>query len=200
MSDEELYTQLTSNTEKGRQAVYQHFIHRIYQTSLRIVNSTEDAEEICQDVFLELFTQFDTFRRDASLSTLLFRITTNKALDKLRYKKRKKRFANLVSLVKGNSIRPIPDNTEASNPHGLVEKEELKKFLYEALEKLSEKQRICYTLYEMDGQSYQEIAAIMETSISAVESHLFKARKKLQYNLSEVYQLLTEKKQVPYTN
>lgn len=187
MNDLTLYNYLESGLEKDRRLFYKHFSRRITQIAYRITNNLPDAEEITQDVFVEIFTKHHTFKKEASLSTIVYKITTNKSLDKLKYYKRKKRISSFVSLFRNEDPLPLPDTHYQSNPEQQMEEDELRNILYKALEKITEKQRIAYTLCDMDDLSYKEIAEIMELSISAVESHIFKARKKLREILSEYY-------------
>jgi RNA polymerase sigma-70 factor (family 1) len=187
LNDSQLYSLLKSGLEKDRRLFYQHFSRRVSRIAYRIVNNLPDAEEITQDVFIEVFSKYHSFKKEASLSTILYRITTNKALDKLKYYKRKKRISSFVSLFRNEDPLPLPDTHYQSNPEQQMEEDELHNILYNALEKITEKQRIAYTLCDMDDLSYKEIAEIMELSISAVESHIFKARKKLREILSEYY-------------
>jgi RNA polymerase sigma factor (sigma-70 family) len=78
--------------------LYETFKARVYNTSFSYFQNTEDAEEITQDVFLEIFRSAGKFKESSSVSTWIYRITVNKCLDGLRYKNRKKRAGLVMSL------------------------------------------------------------------------------------------------------
>jgi RNA polymerase sigma-70 factor (ECF subfamily) len=73
--------------------IYFQYNKRVYNTVLSYVQNIEDAEEITQDVFLEVYRSSENFKGESSLSTWIYRIAINKCLDFIKYKNRKKRFA-----------------------------------------------------------------------------------------------------------
>src|ERR1043165_6209926 len=89
--------------EGAFEKLYSRLKNRVYNTVLSYLQNREDAEEITQDVFIEAYRSFSTFKGEASADTWIYRIAVNKALDHLRYKNRKKRFAFMSSLFKQDS-------------------------------------------------------------------------------------------------
>jgi RNA polymerase sigma-70 factor (ECF subfamily) len=75
---------------------------KVRNTCFRYVNSIEDADDIAQDVFVQVYESMSHFREESQLSTWVYRIAVNKSLDFLRSKKRKKRFGQITSLFKSN--------------------------------------------------------------------------------------------------
>ena len=85
----------------------------VYNTALGIVQNAEDAEDVTQEVFVQLYESIHSFKGESKLSTWLYRITISKAMDHLRKKKRKKRFAFVQSLFGANDelLHDPPDFT-----------------------------------------------------------------------------------------
>lgn len=168
--------------KKGDARTYQKlvklFSKRVYNSSFYILQNKEEAEDITQDVFMTVYQSIHFFKGDAKLSTWIYRITINKCQEYIRFKTRKKRFGFNLSLDNVFNL-----GTKESPEHLLLKAEE-SRLLFEAIEKLPEKQRVAYTLFNMEEHSYQEIAEIMEMSHSAIESLIFRAKQNLRKNLS----------------
>jgi len=151
-----------------------------------MIQSEEEAEDLAQEVFMEAFRSIGNFRADAQLGTWLYRISVNKSLELIRKKKRKKRWA-FFQAERGEAVE-----TEAASrfvhPGIELENKERAQVLFWAIEKLSDKQRVAFTLNKVDGLSYQEVAEIMEMSLASVEGLIFRARKSLQKLLYHYYQ------------
>lgn len=127
------------------------------------------------------------FREQSEISTWIYRIAVNKSLDFIRRKKRKKRFAQLVSLFSGSGGESI-DPPAALNPHRELEDRERQQILKQAVEKLPDNQRTAITLSRYEGFNNKEIAAIMDLSLSAVEALLHRAKKNLHKHLSVYFE------------
>ncbi|MGF7218859.1 RNA polymerase sigma-70 factor (ECF subfamily) [Spirosoma lacussanchae] len=156
---------------------------RVFRTALAIAPTPEEAEDVAQEVFEEVYRTVGQFRGEASLSTWLYRLTTSRALKKERDRKRKKRFAFLTSLF-GPDESAIYDPPDFQTPETSLEDRERIKVINQAVQQLAESQKIAFTLHYQEELSYQEIAAVMQTSVSAVESLLFRARQTLRKRLT----------------
>lgn len=175
------------NNKEAFAAFVQHHQQLVMNTALGIVQNKEDAEEIAQDVFVEVFEQHQHFKGESSVTTWLYRITTNKCIDHIRKKKTKKRFAFITNLFHQNSNEPLHDAGHFVHPGVLAENKEKAALLFKAIEQLPEKQKTAYVLYEIENLSYQEIAEILNSSISSVESLLFRSRQRLRKILETFY-------------
>jgi len=158
----------------------------VYNTALGIVQNPEDAEDVAQEVFIQLYESIHTFKGESKLSTWLYRITVSKAMDHLRKKKRKKRFAFIQSLFGANE-ELIHDPPDFVHPGVNLDNKEKAKELFKAIEQLPSKQKVAFTLNRIEGLSYQEISDIMKLSIASVESLLHRARKNLRKTLETYY-------------
>jgi RNA polymerase sigma-70 factor (ECF subfamily) len=151
------------------------------------VHNREDAEDIAQEVFLEAFQSIERFRGDAKLSTWIYRISVTKSLDFIRKQNRKKRFSKLRSIFgqeKEIERLPAPAN---DNPETIFEQQERANALKQAVDALAENQRIAITLHKYEGFSYKEVADIMGTSVSSVESLIHRAKQNLRKKLYAYY-------------
>jgi RNA polymerase sigma-70 factor (ECF subfamily) len=147
-----------------------------------ILQNKEEAEDATQDIFLTIYQSIPKFKGDAKLSTWIHRITLNKCLEHIRKAKRKKRFGIHLRIDPAFIDHTVDLN---KNPEeALMEKERVKVFL-EAVQQLSENQRIAYTLHHMDEFSYKEISESMNLSLSAIESLIFRAKQHLKATLND---------------
>jgi RNA polymerase sigma-70 factor (ECF subfamily) len=155
---------------------------------MSFVPNKEDAEDIAQEVFLEVFNSIDKFKGKSKLTTWVYRITTNKCLEFIRKRNTKKRFAFLQSIT-GN-VLPLDKTTyftEINHPGIQLENKELNETLFKAINSLPESQSVVFTLHKIDGKSYDEIAEITNKSLSSVESTMFRAKKNLKSILENYY-------------
>ena len=159
----------------------------VYNTALGILQNTFDAEDLAQEVFVQVFHSVKNFKGDCKLSTWLYRITVTKSLDFLRAKKRKKRFAFVQSLFGSENNEPLAEQATFVHPGVQLENKERAAILFKAIDKLPENQKIAFTLSKVEGLSYQEIADVMQLSVSSIESLLFRAKNNLQKYLGDYY-------------
>ncbi len=163
----------------------------VLNTCYRFVLNKEDAEDIAQEVFLEAHRSLESFRQESKLSTWLYRIAVTKSLDHLRKKKRKKRFSSLKRVIGFNDpaeALALPSITET--PVEVLSGNERMEVLQNALDTLPDNQKTAFLLSKYDGYSNQEIAEIMHTTVSAVESLIHRAKKNLQKKLEKYYRKL----------
>jgi RNA polymerase sigma factor (sigma-70 family) len=172
--------------------VYEQTKTRVFNLALGYVRNREDAEEITQDVYVELFRAAGSFKGDASGTTWLYRIAVNKSLDFLKHRKRQKRFAFLTSLFDAHTGETLHHPTDFSHPGSTLENKEQAAALFQAIDTLSEKQKTAYILTKLEGLSNIETAAIMTISVGAVESLLQRATENLKKQLAGVYKTLLD--------
>jgi RNA polymerase sigma-70 factor (ECF subfamily) len=162
--------------------------NQVLNTCFRFVNNRDDAEDLAQDVFMEVYNSIDSFRGEAKLSSWIYRIAVNKSLDFVRKQKRKKRFAFVLSLAGfGDEEKELQIHAPA-NPHSDLEQMERTQILNRAIDSLPENQKVAITLSKYEGFSNIEIAEIMGTSISAVDSLIHRAKNNLQKKLYKYFE------------
>ena len=167
------------------QQLFDKYHEMVFNISLGFLPNREDAEDIVQEVFMEIYRSLPNFHRDSKLSTWIYRIAVNKNLALIRKRKRKKRFAFLQSLLPGDDLG-VADTYAANHPGIALENQERAQKLYKAIDGLAERQRIAFTLSQIDGLSYDEICKMMSLSKSSVESLIFRARQNLRKKLKDI--------------
>ncbi len=151
------------------------------------MQNKEDAEDLTQEVFIEVFHSLEKFKQESSLSTWIYRITVNKSLDFLRKKNRKKRFGFMTSLFHKETSEVNFDKGHFDHPGILLEKKENARILFEAIDLLSENQKTAFILFHVEELSQKEIAAIMNLSPKAIESLIQRAKTTLREKLGDLY-------------
>lgn len=160
---------------------------QVRNTCFRFVKNPQDADDVAQDVFIQVYESYNQFREDAELSTWIYRIAVNKSLDFLRRKKRKKRFAQVFSILGFGGGETQVELASSGNPHEDLENKERKEMLDSAIEKLPENQKTAITLSKIEGFSNKEIASILHMSVSAVEALIHRAKLNLRKQLTVSY-------------
>jgi RNA polymerase sigma-70 factor (ECF subfamily) len=165
------------------EAFYEQYKNLVFNLSLHYVQNREDAEEITQDIFITVYEKLPEFRAEAKISTWLYRITVNRCIDFERTRKRKKRFA-FISSIFGQDNNIMIDVPEFNHPGILMEQQEEMKQIFNALNRLPERQKTVIILLKIEEKSQAETAAIMGIGIKAVESLFQRAKNNLSKNLN----------------
>lgn len=159
---------------------------KVLNTCYRFVHRREDAEDLSQEVFLEVYRSLDKFHGDAELSTWIYRIAITKSIDFLRKQKRKKRFAEAKRIF-GLEDEPLPDlpADEKSRPDVILQEQERQDILKKAVDSLPEKQRVAIILNKYEGFKQKEIAQIMNSTVPGVESLVHRGMNNLSSYLNK---------------
>lgn len=177
------------------EAVFKYFVDtyqtRVFNTVVSMVQHHEEAEDIAQEVFIEVYNSINSFKGDSKISTWVYRIAVNKALEALRKKKTAKRFSFLTSLFGDKNAELVYDKPDFEHPGIVLENKERAVILFRAINKLPENQKTAFVLHNIEGLSYQEILEVMQISLSSVESLLFRAKTNLRVTLKTYYKIET---------
>jgi RNA polymerase sigma factor (sigma-70 family) len=187
LTESSFIAQLKSGDEQAFQQLIQEYQQKVLNTCYGFINSKEEAEDLTQDVFIEVFRSVRQFNGDSKLSTWLYRIAVTKSLEELRRRKRKKRaayFKNLTGLDVAQEIVAAKDR----NAQDLLEDEQRIHILQNAVDKLPENQRIAFTLHKYEQLSYKEVSDIMGVTLSAMESLMHRAKANLKKDLFDYYE------------
>ena len=160
----------------------------IINTCYGFVKNHTDAEDVAQEVFIEVYRSISKFREDAKLSTWLYRIAVNKSIDFLRKQKRKIWLGSIQSVFGSEAKAMVVEDKHQPNPQQILEQNERKIVLQHAIDKLAENQKTAFILHKYEGLSYKEIAKIMDLSLSSVESLMHRSKKNLKKLLYDYYQ------------
>ena len=191
MNQPELIMQLQQGDESAFTKLVDEWQDMVYNTALGIVQHADDADDITQEVFIQVYKSISSFKGDSKFSTWLYRITLSKALDHEKKKKRQKRFG-FVQRLFGSEENEQVHAVEFNHPGVQLEKKEKANELFSALKLIPDNQRIAFTLHKLEGQSYREIAEIMNTSLYAVESLIGRAKTNLKKELNKYYNNIQE--------
>lgn len=188
MSDTEIINQLRQGNEAAFRKLVGNYQKLVVNTCFGMVHNIEDAEDIAQDVFVEVYRNIQHFRSDAKLSTWLYRIAVNRSLNHIRDNKKHKWLQSFENEGEAKNSQFFQvESSNADQPGYDMENKQRAAILYDAINSLPENQKVAFTLNKYEDLSYQEIADVMEISISSVESLLFRAKKNLQKKLYKCY-------------
>lgn len=187
LTDQELVKQIQfeSNSTAFNQLVERYQL-KVLRICKGFVGQMADAEDITQDVFIEVLRSITSFRGDSQFSTWIYRIAVNKSINFLNKKKRERIFQSIEGFFQksNDNVYNLSDEGQfaADKKIGISETRAL---LKRALNGLPENQRIAFILAKYQDLSYKEIAEVMGLSLSAVESLLFRAKSNLQKSILE---------------
>ncbi|HSY10214.1 MAG TPA: sigma-70 family RNA polymerase sigma factor [Candidatus Dormibacteraeota bacterium] len=182
-------TELVRRARSGDLQAYDELVkryqERIYATIYHMTSNHEDANDLAQESFIKAFQALKSFKGGSSFYTWLYRISVNKTINFL--KQRKNRTHMSLNDLDFNAehdpdlMALISDNT----PRRAAGLTELQEKLNAALMKLSEPHRLVIVLHDVQGQSHEEIAKVMDCNIGTVRSRLFYARQQMQSYLTD---------------
>lgn len=179
MTEEELIQGLRNGSEAAFKYLVDNYQDRVFNTAIGIVQNAEDAEDVAQEVFIQVFRSIQNFKAESKLSTWIYRITTTRALDFLRSKKSKKRFGIMKRLF-GEDNEAVMELPDFNHPGVALDQKENAARLFRAINKLPPNQKTAFTLHKLEDLSYLEISEIMGMSLAAVESLMHRARQNLR--------------------
>lgn len=181
MSDEQLIQEILSGNKDAFHTLMLKYQQPVFRTVMGFVHSKEDAEDVTQDVFLQVFRSLSTFQGNAKFSTWLYRIALNTSINHVNRNRR-----NLLT-VSGDALMSIFNRSDDDkNPQQQLEISEREKLIRQAVDQLPEKQRKAFVLSKYEELSQREIAEIMETSEGAVEQLLQRAKLFLRKKLAHL--------------
>ncbi|HRD43838.1 MAG TPA: RNA polymerase sigma factor [Ferruginibacter sp.] len=179
---------MTPDNQNGNISTFTELVNQlqglVYNTVLGIVQNETDAEDVTQEVFIQVHESLPGFKGDSKLSTWVYRIAVNKALD---FKKSK------TAQRHGGWLKRVFSTTEAEEPAVFyhpgvaLENKEEAAVLFKAIDQLPEKQRVAFLLHKTEAMPYAEIAEVLETSVHAVESLMGRAKQNLKNYLHNYY-------------
>jgi RNA polymerase sigma-70 factor, ECF subfamily len=186
VQDADIVKRLKAGDMWAFNAIVNLYSKQVINTCYRFLLDRDDAEDVSQEVFIEVFQSIKSFKGDSKLSTWIYRITVSKSLDELKKRKRKKRISSIGKLLHIDEVAnwiaggAMPDKS-------LNENESMKEVM-KALNILPDNQRVAFTLSKIEGYSNIEIAEIMNTTTIAVESLIYRAKRKISEELKLILQ------------
>jgi len=172
-SDEQLVNEiLTGNQHRFRELVTR-YQSRVLTVAMKVANNQRDAEDISQEVFLQLYRSLSDFKGKSSFYTWVYRLTMNKAIDYKRKQEKVKvqELEETISLYSEENILP---------PEEALIKSLDKEFIHSVLLELTPVYRDILISYYFEGLSYKEIALKFQIEVKTVESRLYRAKRLLK--------------------
>ena len=182
-----LIEKLRLGDEKAFRILFDLYKINVYNTASGFLTNVNDAEDVTQEVFIQVFKSIEHFKENSKLSTWIYRITITKCLDLLRKKKTKKRFAFFVDFFENDEKDKEEVFVNYEHPGIQTDKLELSKILFKEIDKLPDNQRISFVLNKVEKLAYKEISEVMGISVPAVESLIFRAKSGLKKRLEKYY-------------
>mgnify|MGYP001053737741 CR=1 FL=1 len=176
---------LVALTARGDASAFRTLVERyqdrIYGFTLRMLGDAGEAEDVAQDVFVTLYRHAASYRGDARVSTWLYRIAKNHALNRIKYLDRRGRGAKTALHL----LRDEPEDG-GRRPDQLHEERETLRHVQAALETLDEEFRVVVVLRDLEGLSYEEIAEITGLAKGTVKSRIHRGRATLASRLERL--------------
>ncbi|ACR70191.1 RNA polymerase sigma factor RpoE [Edwardsiella ictaluri] len=181
---------LVERVQKGDKKAFNLLVAR-YQNKVASLVSRYvppgDVPDVTQESFIKAYRALASFRGDSAFYTWLYRIAVNTAKNYLVAQGRRPPSSD-VDAVEAENFEGASALKEISNPENLMLSDELKKIVFRTIESLPEDLRLAITLRELDGLSYEEIAAIMDCPVGTVRSRIFRAREAIDSKVQPLIQ------------
>jgi RNA polymerase sigma-70 factor (ECF subfamily) len=152
-------------------------------TVAKMTNGSADTEDIAQQVFLRIWKSAKRYQPTAKFTTFLFTVTRNLVFNETAKKSRRKEFS--IEEQEDDWHRSVAYSDETSQPDQKLAQSEMREVVDNAIARLPEKQRLAVILRRYEQMPYEEMATVLELSVPAVKSQLFRARNSLREMLSE---------------
>ena len=171
-SDFELAQAASKGNMFAFEETYQRHHRRVYAICLRMLQNAAEAEDLTQDVFIQLYRKIGSFRGDSAFTTWLHRLTVNQVL--MHFRKRTVKFEKTTE--EGETPVQIVGGTENPRKMPIVDKIALES----AIEQLPAGYKNVFVLHDIEGYEHEEVARILGCSVGTSKSQLHKARLKLR--------------------
>ena len=177
---------LQANEDAAYDELVRTYSASIFHVAYRMLGDSAEASDVVQEIFLKVFRNISGFKGEAALKTWIFKIAFSEILNRLRWWKRRHRFAtmSLDDQPNGNGTgvgQSVP--SPSPTPEQLLQSKEQETAIQEALGRISKDHRSIIVLRDIEGFSYNEIADVLGVSIGTVKSRLARARSDLKKSL-----------------
>jgi len=183
---------LVRRVQRGERGAYDLLVlkyqHKVVKLVMRYLRDPADAEDVAQEAFIKAYRALPQFRGESAFYTWLYRIAINTAKNALAARDRNPVTYDLD--VQGNNEESsdlVARLKDPETPEGLALTEEIRTTVNAAIGELPEDLRTAIILRELEGMSYEEIAAAMDCPVGTVRSRIFRAREAIDRRLREVF-------------
>ena len=183
---------LVKRVQRGDKSAFDLLVrkyqHKVVKLVLRYVRNPAEAEDIAQEAFIKAYRALPQFRGDSAFYTWMYRIAINTAKNSLASRDRSpiRYDLDLNDPEESHSVQTKLQDPDT--PEGMALTEEIRLIVNSAIDALPEELKTAIVLRELDGLSYEEIAAAMECPVGTVRSRIFRAREAIDKRLREVFE------------
>lgn len=194
MTDNEMH--LLEKAKNGDVEAFEKLVEnyqkKAFNIAYRIIGNYDDANDLVQDAFFRVFKSIKNFKEQSSFSTWIYKIVTNVSLDELR--KRKNKIMVSIDEEIGLDDNKIKRQIQSDDPlpEEIVERNEIRKIVGEAIEELSHVHKTVIVLRDIQGFSYEEISHILKCPEGTIKSRINRARLALRDILKSKRELLNK--------
>jgi len=189
VSDLSLVRRVQSGDKGAFDALVRKYQHKLVKLVMRYVRNPAEAEDIAQEAFIKAYRALPQFRGDSAFYTWLYRIAINTAKNAIVSRDRSPIEYNIDRNDATEESYDMQGRMKDSEtPEGLVLTDEIRRTVNAAIEALPEDLKTAIVLRELDGLSYEEIAAAMDCPVGTVRSRIFRAREAIDRRLRDVFE------------
>jgi RNA polymerase sigma-70 factor (ECF subfamily) len=175
VTDQELVKRVQAGDKKAFDVLVRKYQHKLVKLITRYVHDPVEALDVAQEAFIKAFRALPNFRGESSFYTWLYRIGINTAKNHLVAQGRRPPESD-IDAQDAEQYEFESRLKDQDTPEGIVERDEVERTIFDAIEALPEDLRTAITLREIDGLSYEEIAQTMDCPVGTVRSRIFRAR------------------------
>jgi len=183
MDDKSLIKEILMHSEEAFCTLTEKYRKLVYQTIFRIVRDRDDADDIFQEVFLEVYRSVHHLRNENDLSGWIFKISYNKALCFLR--KRNPAKVHAGSLLSNTELDG--KHSDRQTPVRMLEEKEASLILFTAIDRLPDMQRKVLMMHKFEELSHREIGEMLNLTRASVESLIYRAKYNLKKSLHSYF-------------
>jgi RNA polymerase sigma-70 factor (ECF subfamily) len=186
LSDHELIAAAKAGDEDAFAEIVSRYKNPITNFLYRFLNDYEEAVDLAQETFVRVYFALDRYHTDFAFSTYIYRIATNLAISEIR-KRRRRSILSLTGLFQSSDDEAVefqPPDTRSLQDANL-EEDERSKVIAKAIETLPPKYRLPIVLRDVEGKSYEEVAAILELGLGTTKSRINRGRGLLKEKLRD---------------
>ena len=187
-SDLSLVRRVQRGDKGAFDALVLKYQHKLVKLVMRYVRNPAEAEDIAQEAFIKAYRALPQFRGDSAFYTWLYRIAINTAKNAVVSRDRSPIEYDLDRNNGDEAYDMQSRMKDAETPEGLVLTDEIRSTVNAAIDSLPEDLRTAIVLRELEGLSYEEIAAAMDCPVGTVRSRIFRAREAIDRRLREVFE------------
>ncbi len=183
MNDKQLIKKILENNDQAFSILVEKYKKLVYAAIFRLVHDRNDAEDIFQDVFIEVYRSIYYLRNENDLSAWLFKISYNKTVSFLRKKNPARVNTDFDKECKLQAVANNDSVVDYQTPARKLEDQEIKYVLYAAIDRLPEMQKKVWLMHKFEDYSHKEIGEKLELSVASVESLIYRAKFTLRKSL-----------------